>query len=354
MPDKKPNIGIIGAGFISQVAHIPHYAGNQNCNLLAIAELRPNLRKAVAQRWNIERQYENHTQLLEDPDIDGVVIVVRRHHTGPLSYDALNAKKNIFTEKPFVQTAEKANSIVQIAAENNLIHSVGFMRRYDSGVIKAKEYIDRFRNSNELGKMLSARFYLSAGGDYCNIGGEIKSDEPKPMEQIWPIAPDFIPEEYSLSYEHFVNVAGHDINLIRYLLGDNIEIRHAVYKPGTGSVATMDTGKNFVTFEWADTLQPTRWEEGCEFRYEKGFLKLKLHPAFLRNQPSEVQVYIDQGREGGEYIQPCPDWSWAFENEDNEFINCLIANKNTISSAADSINDFKLIDGIWRSILETI
>ena len=29
------NIGIVGSGFISQVAHLPHYIENENCNVIA-------------------------------------------------------------------------------------------------------------------------------------------------------------------------------------------------------------------------------------------------------------------------------------------------------------------------------
>ena len=91
MANKKPNIGIIGAGFISQVAHIPHYANNSNCNLLALAEMRPKLRKDVSSRWDIPRTFNTHKELLEDPEIDGVVIVIRRHHTGPLALETINS-----------------------------------------------------------------------------------------------------------------------------------------------------------------------------------------------------------------------------------------------------------------------
>ena len=81
-----------------------------------------------------------------------------------------------------------------------------------------------------------------------------------------------------------------------------------------------------------DTLQPTRWDEGIDIMFEKGHL-LSLTPAFLRNQPSDLEIYIDKGRETGSYIKPTPDWTWAFQNEANAFIESLHTRKTTASSA---------------------
>ena len=109
------NIGIIGAGFISQNAHIPHYIQNQNCNVIALAELRPTLGKKVCQKWDIPKLYPDHHTLLRDKDIDAVVVVVRRHHTGPVALDCINAEKDLFTEKPFAQTLNRAQMLVHAA-----------------------------------------------------------------------------------------------------------------------------------------------------------------------------------------------------------------------------------------------
>ena len=38
------------------------------------------------------------------------------------------------------------------------------MRRYDQSVVIAKNYLNQFLESGELGHLLHVRFYLSAGG----------------------------------------------------------------------------------------------------------------------------------------------------------------------------------------------
>ena len=46
------------------------------------------------------------------------------------------------------------------------------------------------------------------------------------MHTIWPIAPEFLKEDLHQDYEHFVNVNGHDINLMRYFFGYPNKVGH--------------------------------------------------------------------------------------------------------------------------------
>ena len=41
MKDRKHNIGITGAGFTGQLAHINDFAAIENCQIVALAEHRP-------------------------------------------------------------------------------------------------------------------------------------------------------------------------------------------------------------------------------------------------------------------------------------------------------------------------
>ena len=83
----KLNIGMIGAGFIGQLGHLMNFIEIPNCKVLALAELRPELRKKVAERFDIPRTYSSHLELLKDPEIDAVVVVTPRALTGPIVLD---------------------------------------------------------------------------------------------------------------------------------------------------------------------------------------------------------------------------------------------------------------------------
>lgn len=350
-----PKIGIIGAGFISQVAHIPHFASNPNCQLLALAELRPILRRKVCERWGIARAYHSHAELLADPDIQAVVIVVRRHHTAKIAMEALKANKHVFSEKPMAQTAEVARQLVNEANSRNLIYSIGFMRRYDQAVIAAKQRLEQLIAKSAFGEIKHVKASLVAGGDYCGIGGEIKSREPKPLHIDMPIAPSFVSPDLERAYEHFVNVAGHTINLLRYLFPDiRPHVPFVTYNPAATSLAVLTEEPFPITFDWSDAPNYRPWEETVEIQFERGSVKLDLVPAFLRHQSSSLKVssYPKSGRSSENNIKF--DWGWAFENEDLAFVNAIATNTHTPTSGAKCVDDFAVIDKIWHEICSSL
>jgi predicted dehydrogenase len=348
---KKVRIGWIGGGFVGQVAHLHNYVQMPDVEIVALSEQRENLGKNLCGKFNIPHFHKDHKELVARDDIDAVVAVVQRQHVGPVAFDVLNASKHLFTEKPMAQTREKAALLVDTAKKNNLVYAVGYMRRHDPGVQHAKKLIAEFEQTKKLGEILFVRLYLSAGGDYCNIDGMLKTDEPKTTTATWPTSPAWLPEDRAKEYDHFTNVCSHDLNLLRYLFGKRPKVTFVDYRRKRGSIVALDFGEHAGAFEWGDTLQPVRWEEGLEIIYEKGRLQLDLPPAFLRNQPAKLVVYEDGGRATGLRYEPTFDWKWSFQLEDEAFVKDVSAGTEPISSGANSLEDFDFIDDIWRKIL---
>ena len=107
MEERPLKIGIIGCGFTGQLVHIPNYATNKNCSIVALAAGRNELREKVAQRYGIPRTYKTHKELLKDPEVEAVVIVTARPGIGPVALDCLKAGKHVLTEKPMSSTIEQ-------------------------------------------------------------------------------------------------------------------------------------------------------------------------------------------------------------------------------------------------------
>mgnify|MGYP002725598501 CR=1 FL=1 len=343
-------VGWVGAGFVGQVAHLANYVDIPEAKIVALAELRPELGHKVAERYGIPRYYEDHKALLEDKDIEAVVVVVRRHHTASVALDVLNAGFHTFTEKPMAATLDQAERLVEAAKENDCLYAIGFMRRHDEGVQMAKQMLDELRESGELGPVLYARFFCFFGGDYCNIGGFMPTDEPRPEHLILPTAPDWMPEKLHLEYEHFLNVASHDLNLIRFLMGKRPQVPHVEYRQNEGSLAVLDFGDFPGVFEWG-AIDQNRWEEGVEIHFARGRLKISLPPAFLRNQPASVELYKDTGGDVGRFTVPRPDWTWSFKRQHEAFINNVATGTEPLASGFDAVEDMRFIEDMWKKII---
>lgn len=346
------NLGVVGAGFIAQVAHLPNFSQFYNCRLQALAEWRNGLNVAVCNRYGISKGYKHHSEMLEEESLDAVAVVTRRTQTGQIVLDFLNRGISVFSEKPMAQTYEDALLLNSVAERNGCVYSIGFMRRYDPAVRKAKQIISDRISSGELGRPLFVSMNLVAGDDYCGIDGDIKSQEDKPPDGTWRRYPVWCPPELGAAYESFVNVAGHNINLLNYFFGDSEAIvQSANLFSASHGQAILTVSCIPATFTWAQVTGSSRWTEVFSLEFEYGSITLELVPAFLRNVPCRLRETRHR-RAGisGEMIDYYFDWHWSFKVEDFEFIRAVEENVETVSSGSSSLRDYIVIDGIWRRI----
>ena len=119
---KKIDVAVVGAGFISQVAHIRNLVEIDHVRLVGLAELRPKIGRAVADKFEIPNLYSSHADLIKKSSAKLIYVITRRHHTGPIASDLLDGGFNIFTEKPMAQTYEKSKFLAEKAIDNNLLY----------------------------------------------------------------------------------------------------------------------------------------------------------------------------------------------------------------------------------------
>jgi len=343
-------IGVVGAGFIGQLGHIYNYSMIPACQMVALAELRPELGRQVSQRYGIMRNYRTHHELLEDPEVEAVVVVTARSLTGPIALDCLRAGKHLLTEKPMAATLEQAEKLVEVANSKGVHYSVGYMKRHDEGVQRAKDILDGLLATGELGPIIFVRVHNFMGGSYSNIDGHLVTDERVPDGQPqWPIAPDWVPESRQQDYGRFLNSFCHNINLLRYLLGRTPSVLFAHLRHQLGRVAVLDFG-DYLTVLEVGRLESRAWEEVVEIYFAKARLSIELPPTFLRNVPANVRLY--KGGDMNEMYSPQCDWTWAFRRQAEAFVAGIKENREPIASGADALDDMRLVEDMWRLELE--
>ena len=72
---KKIRLGFIGTGNMGQMAHLRNYLTLPNCEVVALAELRPQLAAQVAARWGIPEVYHDADELLAKAKVDAYVMI---------------------------------------------------------------------------------------------------------------------------------------------------------------------------------------------------------------------------------------------------------------------------------------
>ena len=339
-------LGIIGAGFMGQVAHLMNYVEIENCEIVALAEMRPELCSQVAQRYKIPETYPTHLDLLKNSNVEAVAIITIREMIGPIALDCLNAGKAVITEKPMASTFQQAKILVDVAEKNNLIYKVGYMRLFDEGVQKAKKILDDIRSSNELGSIIFARVHCFGGSGYCNIDGHIMTDEPRPLEgNTWSGAPDWCPDNLKGQYNEYLNTYCHEINLIRYLLEGSPKLSSVNFEHRAGRIAVLNFNSFIATIE-TGFYSFQGWDSKIEIFFEHGSLTLKTPPQMLRNVSAEIEIYKARDLQVRTY--PLSGWTWSFRRQAEAFIEDVQRGKVGLGSGKDALEDMRLIEEMWK------
>lgn len=336
---------------MSQLAHAASFQNIPGCRLTALAELRPELRQRVGERFGFEQTYPSHLELLEHGNVDAVVVVTRRHATGPVVQDCLKAGKHVLSEKPMAYTAQQADMLVSDAAAADKQYVVGYMKRYDPGVALAKEFIEQsLAGRGELGRPIHGRVFCYAGNSHASANEFVMTDEPRPDGlNLWPVAPDWLPKSLWNSYDDFSNVHSHDINLMRYLFGEPNRLDYAdmtsAVKQGCfafpGFTVALEAGK----------VESDTWLEGVEVMFERGRLNVCFPPPMLKYQPAEVRVLV--GGKQAEERRIAASWGWSYALQAEAFVDDLIKGRRSRSTGADSARDLGIIEELWATHPDT-
>ena len=74
--------------------------------------------------------------------VDAVVIATPDHQHYPNLLAALDAKKDVYLEKPMSHSLEESRLMIQAVRKTKQIVQIGMQRRSAPSVIKAKEIVD--------------------------------------------------------------------------------------------------------------------------------------------------------------------------------------------------------------------
>jgi predicted dehydrogenase len=141
-------VGFIGTGdegMILLQEHPPEFM-----DIVAIADLRPSNRKRALngdpgspnrqglikklgeEKASKIKVYENHKELLADPEIEAVVIAVPLSQHAPIALEAFEAGKHVLTEKLMAHNITECKAMIAKGREKNLLLAVGHQRHYSA------------------------------------------------------------------------------------------------------------------------------------------------------------------------------------------------------------------------------
>jgi len=290
----KVRIGFVGVGSMGQCAHLKNYATLAECEVVAIAEIRLELGRRVAARYGVPKVYPDHTAMLAAEDLDGIVAAQPFTRHASLVPELLRAGVPVFIEKPLARSLENGFKIVEAVSRSGTWVMVGYHKRSDLATQYVKEEIARLKSSGELGALKYVRILMAAGdwiaGGFVDL---ITTNEPIPSLPMDPPSGD-LDSETDAHFVSFVNFYIHQINLLRYLLGEPYEVTYA--DPSGVLLVARSEGGVTASIEMSPYVTSKEWHEVALICFEHGYLQLTLPAPLASGRAGYVEILRDPGR----------------------------------------------------------
>ncbi len=241
-PDARPvKVGVIGVGSMGQ-----NHARvlSEVADLAGIADPDMTAGGAVANRLSVSYFPDYHALLREK--IDAVTICVPTNLHFRIGMDVIEAGKHLLVEKPLCDDINEARRLVEAARKAGVVLAVGHIERHNPVVDSAKRH-------------------LEAGdwGDLITAGARRVSNFPDRVRDVGVI----------------MDLAIHDIDVLRYLLGSPVASvyavggrqRHASFEDHATILLTFANGVNgYVEANWLTPMKVRKLSLTCS----KNFVEL--------------------------------------------------------------------------------
>jgi len=143
--------GLIGSGGRGRYLQTNFQKLGAQC--VAIAEVYDRNVEASLKITPEAKSFTDYNELLAQPGIDAVVVATPDHQHAPCLFAALDAKKDVYLEKPMSHSIEESQRMIQAVRKTDRIVQIGMQRRSAPAVIEAKKVFD----SGILGKVTLAK-----------------------------------------------------------------------------------------------------------------------------------------------------------------------------------------------------
>ncbi|MCE9615913.1 MAG: Gfo/Idh/MocA family oxidoreductase [Lentisphaerae bacterium] len=343
----KIKIGFVGVGGMGQCAHLKNYVTVPECEVVALAELRPALRDAVAKKYNVPRTYPTAEAMLAAEKLDGIVASQPFNKHGQIIIPLYKSRIPVFTEKPLAASLDVARKMLAALKKSGTWHMVGYHKRSDPATMYAKAEIDRLKKTGELGKLKYVRLTMPAG-DWVASGfiDLIRTDDPIAAMANDPAAKDMNKATWD-AYVGFVNYYIHQVNLLRHLLGAPYKVTHA----DAGGVLLVAESTEGATglIEMSPFTTTIDWQESALVCFEHGWIRLELPAPLASNRPGRVVIMRDPGKGATpQTIEPTLPWVHAMRQQAINFVRAIKGEIKPLCDANEAIEDLKVARDYMR------
>ena len=330
MAEKIMNIAVIGCSGMAS-SHMRGVCAREGVKLYAICDPAEERLAQRKEEFGVEIAVKDYRELVDDPNLDAVVIVVPDKLHLPMTRDFLKAGKAVLCEKPMALTVAECEEMMRVEKETGGKLMIGQVCRCTPAFRMAKELVA----SGRIGELVFVE------SEYAHNYGVV------PGYNKWRVDPD---------RHGFIGGGCHAVDLLRWIAGNPTEVyAHANHKILTDwpvddtSIAIYQfpnnvMGKVFVSI-------------GCRRNYTMRTVLYGTKGTIICDNTSDhIQLFEDDGIDSKSYttpqILPVDINNHNVGAEIDQFVNALLSGTpmpvssmegaSTVAVCAASVESAKL------------
>lgn len=360
---RKLRVGIIGAGEVAQVIHIPTLQLLSHLyTVLAICDVSPKTVQHCAAKFQISKATTEQDEIFHDPCIDVVFILASDEYHAPYTIAALQAGKHVMLEKPMTLSLPFAQKIIEAEkAANGPRVFVGYMRRY------APSFVEAFKSEiSAIPRILYARSRDIVGPNSCFVGQSgtfpqkytdipSESDEARIKLLDTMFQECFAQTEITATKQKYCRFLGslgsHDLSLMREALGLPESIGgvtlHDPFYSAIFNYLNKDGSAFAVTYESGIDNVP-RFDAHLAVYGQNKTVSIQYDTPYIKGLP--IKVHVDEMDEHGHAVarEVLCSFEDAYTSELIELYSCLVEGKEIKTSAEDALQDLQLFGMMYK------
>jgi predicted dehydrogenase len=236
-------VAIVGAGFMGGV-HAACYQKIDDVEIAAVVDVRQEQREKLAGEHGATA-YERLESVLADATLDIVDCCLPTYLHRDCVVAALDAGKHVLCEKPFATSLQECDDMIAASKRAGRKFMIAQVIRFWPEYAATKVYVD-----------------TGALGDILAVVAHRLASPPGWSQDNWLLQP-------AKSLGAVVDMQVHDLDFVRYLLGDPVSLTSNALLSETGALDHVFTNLKYekhLAFTEASFLMPPNWPFRMDLR----------------------------------------------------------------------------------------
>jgi UDP-N-acetylglucosamine 3-dehydrogenase len=304
---KKLGTAVIGTGFWGK-NHARVYSELESTELVAICDVNGERAKAVADQFGV-KAYTSSSRMLKNEEVEALSVCTWSTKLAEEALKALRAGKHVLVEKPMATYTKQAEKLLEVAEENGLHLTVGFLMRFIPGLQHIREAVETKR----IGELV------------CATARRV-SQWPERIGDVGVVK----------------DTAIHDIDVMRFISGEDPigvyaktgSMKHRKFEDYAQIMLTYEDGKSaFIESNW---LTP----------YKTRTLTVTGSDAIMRLDYMTQELWIEDPKEN---LQPRYPWQEPLKCELQHFADCITEKKKPLITGVDGLKALQIAEAALGS-----